>query len=100
MNDCYMCISKLMVSLFKQHEAVHKLYLHVTVQPFIQFTNLLPQQLQIIGLVQDVRIQLEHTNKHKQYKCHSTIRLTFSCCCLLQHFRTQAAVPVHKTPPD
>lgn len=36
-------------------------YLHATIQPFIQFANLLSQLLHVIGFVQDVRIHLEDT---------------------------------------
>lgn len=36
-------------------------YLHATIQPFIQFANLLSQLLHVIGFVQDVRIHLGDT---------------------------------------
>lgn len=39
------------------------LYLHSRIQPLIQLANLLSQLLQVIGLVQDVRVHLEETHR-------------------------------------
>ena len=61
-----------------QHMKVNlRRYLLVTIQPFVQLANLLSQLLQIVGLVQDVRIQLKETSKDiVQYKCYDPIRKT------------------------
>jgi len=44
------------------YEAECELYLHVTIQQFIQLADLLSQLLQIVGLVHDVGIHLDDTN--------------------------------------
>lgn len=55
--------------LAEQRTDPWELYLHSRIQLFIQFANLLPQLLQVVGLVQDVRVHLEET----QRKCFSSL---------------------------
>lgn len=73
------------------------LHLHSRIQALIQLANLLSQLLQVIGLVQDVRVHLEETHRHTDrmlYLFAPTCKYTFVT--LLK----QMMLPVHKTPPD